>query len=141
MCISDYMQTTFFNRGRFLKKLADDQCFSITKGSIYYIKHMYIQPNLFTTVVDWPEIWRWMEVSTMFHVFRYCVFTWYGRHNVTTYFERQTCEWKKYTTFLFVKLLLNMLSGLCSRSIFSSPGKACQNLPNREWNVHSIHSS
>ena len=40
MCISDYMQTTFFYLGRFLKKLADDQCSSITKGSIYYIKHM-----------------------------------------------------------------------------------------------------
>ena len=63
ICISDYMQTTFFYLERFLKKPADDQCSCITKDSIYQIKHMYIQP--FTTVVDWPEIWRFKEVSTM----------------------------------------------------------------------------
>ncbi len=28
--------------------------------------------------MDWPEIWRLMEVSTMFFIYRYCVFT-YGR--------------------------------------------------------------
>ena len=50
MCISDYMQTTFFYLGRFLKKLADDQCFLISKGSIDHIKHMSIQP--FTMDVD-----------------------------------------------------------------------------------------
>ena len=38
---------------------------------------MYIQP--FTTVVDWPEIGCFMEVSTMFYICRYCVFTWDGR--------------------------------------------------------------
>ncbi len=38
---------------------------------------MYIQP--FTTVVDWPEIGCLMEVSTMFCICRYCVFTWDGR--------------------------------------------------------------
>ncbi len=38
ICISDFMQTTFFYLERFLKKLADDQCSSITKGSITYIK-------------------------------------------------------------------------------------------------------
>ena len=32
------------------KKLAEIQCSIITKGSIYHIKHMYIQP--FTTAVD-----------------------------------------------------------------------------------------
>ncbi len=37
--ISDFIQTTFFYLGRFLKKLADDQCSSITKGSIYHINH------------------------------------------------------------------------------------------------------
>ncbi len=77
ICISDFMQATFFYLGRFLKKLADDQCSSITKGSVYHIKHIYIQP--FTTVVDWPEIWCLMEVSTMFYICRYCVFTWCGR--------------------------------------------------------------
>ncbi len=39
ICISDFMQTTFFYFERFLKKLADDQNSSITKGSIYHIKH------------------------------------------------------------------------------------------------------
>ncbi len=65
------MQTTFFYLERFLKKLADDHCSSITKGSIYHVKHMYVQP--FTTVVDWPEIGRLMEVSSMFYICRYCV--------------------------------------------------------------------
>ncbi len=73
ICISDPMQTTFFYLGRFLKKLADHQCSSITKGSIYHIKHTYIQ--LFSMEVDWPEIWRLMEVSAMFYICRYCVFT------------------------------------------------------------------
>ena len=43
MRISDYMQTTLFYLGRFMKKLADDQWSYRTKGSIYYIKHN-IQP-------------------------------------------------------------------------------------------------
>ncbi len=51
---------------------------SITKGSIYHIKHMYIQH--FAMGEDWPEIERLMEVSTMFYICRYCVFTWYGRY-------------------------------------------------------------
>ncbi len=46
------MQATFFYLEKFLQNLADAQCFSITKGSIYHIKRniQYIQP--FTTVVD-----------------------------------------------------------------------------------------
>ncbi len=71
------MQTTFLYLGRFLKKLADDQYSSIFKGSIYHIKHMLIQP--LTMGVDWPEIACLMEVSTMFNICRYCIFTWYGR--------------------------------------------------------------
>ncbi len=43
-----------FTLERVLKKLADNQYSSITKGSIHHVKHMYIQP--FTTVVDWSEI-------------------------------------------------------------------------------------
>ena len=62
MCISGYMRTTFFYLGIFLKKSAEDQCSSITKGSIYHIKNMsIIQP--FAMEVDWPEIGRLMEVS------------------------------------------------------------------------------
>ena len=52
------------------------QCPFITKDSIYHISHMYIQP--LTTVVYWPKIGRLMEVSTMFYICRYCVFTWDG---------------------------------------------------------------
>ncbi len=37
------------------------------------MKRMYIQP--FTKGVDWPEIWHLMEVSTMFYICGYCVFT------------------------------------------------------------------
>ncbi len=74
------MQTTFFYLGIFLKKLADDQCSSITKDSIYHINHMYILS--FTTVVDWPEIWWLMDVSAMFYFCRYCVFTWDGTHSL-----------------------------------------------------------
>ncbi len=38
------MHTSFFYLESFLKKLVDDQWSSIPKGSIYHIKHMYIQP-------------------------------------------------------------------------------------------------
>ncbi len=65
MCTLDHMQSTFFCLRKFLKKL-DNLWSSITKGSIYHIKNMYIQP--FSMVVDWPEIWCLMEVSTMFHI-------------------------------------------------------------------------
>ena len=58
------------------KKLADDQYSSITKGTIYHIKHLYIKH--FTTVAYWPEIGCLMEVSTMFYTCRYCVLTWWG---------------------------------------------------------------
>ncbi len=41
------------------------------------MNHMYMQP--FTTVKDWPEIGCLMEVSSMFYICRYCVFTWDNR--------------------------------------------------------------
>ena len=67
---------------KILKKLADHQCSSITKGCIYYIKHMYIQNSRqhFSIEVDWPEIWCLMAVSTMFHICTYCVFTLWDRY-------------------------------------------------------------
>ena len=74
---SNFMHNTSFYLERFQEKLADDQCSSITEGSIYHVSHVYIQP--FTTVVDWPEIVCLMEVSIMFNICRYCVFTWRGR--------------------------------------------------------------
>ena len=39
ICISNFIKTTFFYLGRLLKKLADNKSSSITKGSIYHIKH------------------------------------------------------------------------------------------------------
>ena len=50
MCILDHMQSTFFCIRKLLKKLAEDQCSSITKGTLYYIKHMY---NLLA--------WKWID--------------------------------------------------------------------------------
>ncbi len=48
ICIWDFVQTTFFYFEKFLKKLADDQCISITdmtEGSIYHIKH-YVHTSM-----------------------------------------------------------------------------------------------
>ncbi len=44
LCISDHTQSAFFCLGKFMKKLTDDQCSLLTKGSIYYIKYIYMQP-------------------------------------------------------------------------------------------------
>ncbi len=55
MCILDYIQYFLLP----LKKLADDQCSSITKGNS---KDMYIRP--ISMKVDWCEIGCLMEVST-----------------------------------------------------------------------------
>ncbi len=35
-------QSTFVCFRKFLKKLSDNHCFSITKGNIYFIKHNYV---------------------------------------------------------------------------------------------------
>ena len=43
--------STFFYLGIFLQKLADNQCSSITKGSIYRIKQ-----NFRTTFCNWSEL-------------------------------------------------------------------------------------
>ena len=76
--------------GRFLKKLADNHCSSITKGRIYHVNHMYIQP--FTTVVDWPEIGCLKEVSALLYICRYCVFTWDGRTAMNRFAMEQVCD-------------------------------------------------
>ncbi len=44
MWILNHTQSTSFSLGKFMKKLADEHISSIIKGSIYYIKDMYIQP-------------------------------------------------------------------------------------------------
>ncbi len=49
----------------------------MAKWSIYYMKHINIQPS--SMEVDWPEIGCLMEVSTMFYICTYCIFTlWAG---------------------------------------------------------------
>ncbi len=58
-----------FSLEKFLKKLADDQCSFISKGSIYCIHH--IPP--FSMEVDWPEIWCLMEVLLHF-IFAHIMF-------------------------------------------------------------------
>ncbi len=93
---------------KFLKKLTDNQCSSITKDSIYHImKHMYIQP--FTIVVDWPDIGCLMEVSTMSYNCRYCVFTWWGRWVMLQKEMSSIGILRNYHTF---KRLLKMLHAL-----------------------------
>ncbi len=62
MCFSDCKQTTFFHLGRFLKKLADDQCFNVIY-TIYHIKHM----SLYTLLP--------FNGSIMLDICTYCVFT------------------------------------------------------------------
>ncbi len=56
MCIVhlDHTLSIFLWLEKFLKKYTNDQCSSITKGSIYHMKHMYKQS--FSMGVDWPEI-------------------------------------------------------------------------------------
>ncbi len=56
MCDTDYIQTGLFYLGKFLKKLADDQCSSIAKGSIYHIKHTSMWVFVVTMGVYWPKI-------------------------------------------------------------------------------------
>ena len=69
MYILDHTQSTFLCLG---KLLTDDQRSSITKGSIYYFKCMYIK--LFSMEVDWPELWPLMDISTLFYICTYCSF-------------------------------------------------------------------
>ena len=71
MCSLDNTQSTFFSLRNFLKKLSDDQTSSVTKGSIYYIKRMYIQP--FSMEVDWLEMLYFMKHLPCF-IFAHTVF-------------------------------------------------------------------
>ncbi len=64
MCISNYIQSTSFYLGKFLKKLADDQCSSIPKGSIYNIKY-----NVHTTFYHKSGLtWNWMFNGSIYYV-------------------------------------------------------------------------
>ncbi len=53
ICISDYIQTTFFHLGRFLKKLADDQCCP-NKVKMQYM-HFRLHSNYFLVPWKIPE--------------------------------------------------------------------------------------
>ncbi len=55
MCILDHTQSTFFCLWKFMQWSADDQFSFITKGSIYYVKHMYIQ-----------HLWKWIDIKRMY---------------------------------------------------------------------------
>ncbi len=52
-----------------------------TINALPHLKTVSTIPNIqpFTTAVDWPEIGCLMEISTMFYIRRYCIFTWGGR--------------------------------------------------------------
>ncbi len=69
ICIANYIQTTFFYLGKFLKKLSEEQCSKIRKDSIYHIKHMFMQH--FTIGVNWSLLlnilMRWMAAIIKRH--------------------------------------------------------------------------
>ncbi len=95
-----------------------------------------IQP--FTTLVDWQEIRCLREVSAIFYICRYCVFTWYDRYAALmtipdvakkTHCHRQQIEcllhvrrWLSATFNLFRKLkmwlLLPAISSYCSLNLY-----------------------
>ncbi len=80
MCILDHTQNTFFCLGTFLKKLADDQCPSITKGSIYITHYVHYSTYILLA-------WKWIDQKfdvlhvrcRIFHICTYCIFTLWGR--------------------------------------------------------------
>ncbi len=90
MYISDNMQTTLIHLRRFLKKIADDQCSSITKA-VSTISNIcpYV---LFNMGVDWSEIGLFMEVSIMLNICTYCVFTLYGRNLLDILFQLKSIQ-------------------------------------------------
>ncbi len=126
------MQTTFFYLGRFLKKLADDQCYPIIKSSIYHINHnMYIQH--FTTVADWLENWCLMEVSTMFYVYRYCVFTWDGR-TLGMYLPVWYDSGNFQTVFIYLRLITYKRTKKITGYFFFSIDTRYEHLPHIVFN-------
>ena len=77
---SGYMQATFFYLRKNLMKLADDQCFSITKGSIYHVKH-----NGHTNFLPWDGLtWNCTLNGSIYYVLYL--------HILHFYFVRQICN-------------------------------------------------
>ncbi len=112
------MQSTFFCLGKYLKKLADDQRFSITKEGIYHIKHMHIQP--FTAVVDWPVL---MFNGSIYYVLYLQILRFYLVQQILSYL---------YVWFiLLIELSSNNIMG-----IWSNAKNAYANMPistNKNW--------
>ena len=87
ICISDYMQSTFFYLGRFIKKLADHQCSSITKGSIYHFKH-----NVHTAFYHSSELTRNLMFNGSISCFMFAD---------TVYLVKQMCTWHVHSKCTF----------------------------------------
>ncbi len=65
MCIPDYIHSTSFYLERFLKKSVDDQCPSVTTGSICHIKHTYD----YTTFYHESELtWNSMVNGSIYYI-------------------------------------------------------------------------
>ena len=103
------LQATSFSHTEILQKWADSQFSFITKGSIYYIKHLQIQ--LLSMVVDWSESVCLMEVCAMAMLYKYtyCLFTLYS-----SMFHLTAVEAVPYCK-------LEYLEGCCSYYMHSTP--------------------
>ncbi len=124
ICILDYTQNTFFCLGKFLMWLADDQSSSITKGSIYYIKHMYIQP--FSMEVDWWEIcikWKYLQcfifVDTVF-------FTLWGGYIALSFLICSMLHTTKFFFVSFSSFLVVFFQVSLTGSAFTYSAKGCE---------------
>ncbi len=73
------------------------KCFSITKGSIYYIKHKCVHVQCFSMEVDWLKIWCLMQVSTMFYTCTYCIFNLWGRYSIQNTLTWESTAWGDYS--------------------------------------------
>ena len=82
-----YIQTTLLHTNNFFLPreiseeilIGDNRCSSITKGSIYHIKYMFIQPVYHGSGLTW----NWTFNGSIYYVWyyrfcTYCVFTLYG---------------------------------------------------------------
>ncbi len=87
---SDYIESIFFCLGRFVKKLADDQCSSIIIGSIFHSKH-YVHATFYHGS---GLTWNWILNGSIYYAWYlhiYCVFTLYS---IISWMQ-MTQTWKK----------------------------------------------
>ena len=122
MCILDHWHGTSFCLWKFLKKLADDQCSFITKGSIYFMKHMYIQP--FSMEVDWPEIWCFNgSIYNVLYLYILCFyFVQQYNREITVLFLEVTVllQWSSCTAYIWELLLGYSRVNVCPYSTESA---------------------